>query len=320
MLELQASEPAEEESWQRLSEGFLTAAAQLEQGTSLFRWRTWLAGLTHVDLDADRHLIYALELLARREHVALPQAFRAFRRGLASSPLTPLDITTVWNGALGVAKPVAVAAAVATALSAVVGTATAQKRVPPDDGRPLPLIAGPSDESRVEPLLSRAATTLAKRSAEVRCWSDDDWDAISDGWARSPAALRLGPWSAYVSHRPERVHLAPAVCDSLVRLAYTDASVSDDEWVAGLAWSLAALAHETQHVRGVDNEAAAECYALQTMTTTAEALGRTESDGRKLMQVYWAYGYPEHEDPAYSSTECRDGGRLDLNPATDAWP
>jgi hypothetical protein len=318
---LRAFDSTGEDSSERIRDGFLTAAAHLEQSGRLSRWRSWLADLAWADLDADRNFIYALHLLVRRERVARPAAFRAFRRRLACSPLTPLDITLPWNGATGVAKPAVIAAAVVTALSAVVGTATAQKRsYPPDDGRSLPVVAGPADESRVEPRLSHVVTTLAERPAEVRCWSDDDWETISDGWARSPAALRLGAWSAYTSHTPERVHLAPAVCSSLIRLAYTDTSVSEDEWVADLAWSLAALAHETQHVRGIANEAAAECYALQTMTITAEALGRPEEEGFYLTQLYWTHGYPKHGDAAYSSPECRDGGRLDLNPASDAWP
>jgi hypothetical protein len=318
---LHVSEPPGDESWQRLSDGFRTVAAQLERGKRLFRWRSWLVGLAHADLDGDRNLIYALEVLARREQVALPPAFRAFRRGLASSPLTPLDITPPWNGASRVARPVAVGAALVTALSALVGTATAQKRsFPPDDGRPLPVVAGPSDESRVEPRLSRAVATLAGRPAEVRCWSEEDWTAISDAWARSRAALRLGPWSAYTSYDPERVHLPPAICDSLVRLAYTKASVADDEWAAGLAWSVAALAHETQHVSGTKNEAAAECYAIQAMSSTAEALGRPDHEGRYLTQLYWTHAYSERSDPVYSSPDCRDGGRLDLDPSSDDWP
>jgi hypothetical protein len=310
-----------ESSSERLHDGLLALAADLEQGGRLFRWRSWLAGLAHADLDADRDHVYALDLLARREAVARPPAFRFFRRHLAWSPLTPLDISPPWSGGIRVAKPAAVALAALTALSAVVGTATAQKPAyPPDDGMPLPTIAGPSTASRVEPRLSRTVTTLADRPTEVRCWSSEDWSTISAMWARVPAAPRLGRWSAYTSRDRRRIHLAPAVCASLVRLAYGRTPVAEDSWPAALAWSVAALAHETQHVRGIGNEATAECYALQRIGITAQALGRPEHEGLDLADLYWTQGYPNHEDSAYRSAECRDGGRLDLDPTSDTWP
>jgi hypothetical protein len=80
------------------------------------------------------------------------------------------------------------------------------------------------------------------------------------------------------------------------------------------------LDHEAQHVRGVRDEAIAECNGMQAIDTAARALGRTGEEGRYLASLYWKSSYPKLEDPAYHSAECRDGGRLDLHPQSDVWP
>jgi hypothetical protein len=78
------------------------------------------------------------------------------------------------------------------------------------------------------------------------------------------------------------------------------------------------LAHEAQHLRGIPDEAIAECYAIQRAGEVAAALHVDATYTKLALQTYWA-AYPERP-PAYRSAECYDGGALDLRPRTHVWP
>jgi hypothetical protein len=80
-----------------------------------------------------------------------------------------------------------------------------------------------------------------------------------------------------------------------------------------------ALAHEVQHLRGIENEAKAECYGLQAIPEVGTALGLAEERAQFVAEYAWRYIYPRLS-ATYRSDDCRDGGELDLRPATSAWP
>ncbi|HEX2044111.1 MAG TPA: hypothetical protein VHF23_00635 [Gaiellaceae bacterium] len=187
-----------------------------------------------------------------------------------------------------------------------------------DDSGRLPVIGGPSGKSRIEPRYSRVVSSVAGVRAEVRCWSVADWRRHQVAWGNW-RGQELGPWGAYATRGRFRVHLSPAVCATLARLAYDDVPVREDPWPRELAWSVGALAHEAQHVRGVFDEGKAECFGVQSITKTAEALGRNDDEGRYLARLYWTSTYLAR-DSRYRPEECRDGGRLDRHPDTRAWP
>jgi hypothetical protein len=199
--------------------------------------------------------------------------------------------------------------------------------IPPNlhDRAPLPWIEGPSDKSRIEPKFTHVAAVISGYGTEVRCWSAADWQKREAEWGNWRGHA-LGRWGGYTAPwGPEipnayRIHLSPSVCSGLSRLAYGHTPLREDPWPAALAWSVAALAHESQHVRGIANEAQAECYGLQSMQRTTEALGRTAAEGRFLASLYWRTGYLRQSDSEYRSDECRDGGALDLHPETHVWP
>jgi hypothetical protein len=220
------------------------------------------------------------------------------------------------------------------ALTAVVSQLVAKPRaddaraaaIPPnlhDDGQ-LPSIEGPSGKSRVEPTFTHVAAVISGYGTEVRCWSVADWRKREAEWGRW-RGRPLGAWGGYTARWPwipnaYRIHLSPSICASLVRLAYEDVPVQEDPWPEALAWSVAALAHESQHVRGIGNEARAECYGVQAIQRTTEALGRSASEGRYLAALYWRDGYSKQTNEEYRSDECRDGGKLDVRPETHVWP
>jgi hypothetical protein len=89
--------------------------------------------------------------------------------------------------------------------------------------------------------------------------------------------------------------------------------------VDALAWSVAALAHEAQHVAGRFDEATAECHGMQSIAQAASMLGYRERDARYLATVYWKRFSP-WLSKSYRSSECQSGGRLDMRPRDDRWP
>jgi hypothetical protein len=191
---------------------------------------------------------------------------------------------------------------------------------PPNDDGPLPTRGGITEVSRIEPLYTRIASELADRDVEVRCWSDEDWAARSEEvTAWTDGELRPGAWTAYVSWDHERANLAPAICRSLGRWAY-ERQWPDDRWeIFNFAWSVKVLAHETQHLRGIDNEAKADCYGLQDMAAVGRGLGLGDEEARSVAEYAWEYIY-HRGDGEYWSAECRDGGELDLHPDSSVWP
>ena len=133
----------------------------------------------------------------------------------------------------------------------------------------------------------------------------------------------------FYGDRPGRqALLAPQICGTLERfwsrggpsLACTELGGGQcHENVIALAWAITALAHESIHLRGIRDEATAECYGLQSTAFTAQALGAPPAYARRLAEyTFWNVRPPV--DYGYFSSECRDGGRLDLRPNTSRWP
>jgi hypothetical protein len=58
---------------------------------------------------------------------------------------------------------------------------------------------------------------------------------------------------------------------------------------------------------------------MQRMARLARMLGTSRSYGERLAATFWSKLY-EFNLPAYRSTECRDGGALDVRRANQAWP
>lgn len=79
------------------------------------------------------------------------------------------------------------------------------------------------------------------------------------------------------------------------------------------------LSHEAWHLAGVRDEAATQCYALQTNADTAGRLGAAPADARAIA-AYIAREVQPALPPDYRSSNCFDGGELDLHPERSAWP
>jgi hypothetical protein len=79
------------------------------------------------------------------------------------------------------------------------------------------------------------------------------------------------------------------------------------------------LGHETVHVAPGGDEAVATCYGLQRMRRAGVLLGAPRAYADGLAELAWSSLYP-YGLAKYHSPECKDGGKLDLNPRSSVWP
>jgi hypothetical protein len=121
----------------------------------------------------------------------------------------------------------------------------------------------------------------------------------------------------------DHTDLAPDTCRMLAHLGSVDFSCLGAGHCAfhefEAAWAIHTLAHEAQHLRGIGDEAAAECYALQSTAQAAERLGVEPAVARELQAWIYVRGYPNEPDE-YRTSACRDGGPLDLRPDSRTFP
>lgn len=173
-------------------------------------------------------------------------------------------------------------------------------------------------ESRVEPRFSTAATTLAGRAVDVRCYSYSDWARLDAEW-RAWVGRDLSGTNGYVRRSdPGKLHLSPGICGRLVEITYTGYRPRQPERRRFLGEALLVLAHEAQHSAGVLSEPVADCYGLQRVRPLARMLGVPKAYAAILARA--ALQVSQRNPTHLRSKECRNGGQLDLNPKTNIWP
>lgn len=173
----------------------------------------------------------------------------------------------------------------------------------------------------LEAVLSEPAARAASiDSPPIDCVSPADWQAVIDE-VGTPDDLELG---GVVRADDPTILLAPVTClalDGVPRDPELPCLVSLRERCrAGsteAAIGLATLAHEAQHVDGVQDEAVADCRALQRVDDVARALG-VPADQAAQIGAFVSHLRITPDD--YRSGECRPGGELDLEPETPAFP
>ena len=168
------------------------------------------------------------------------------------------------------------------------------------------------------------------------------WDAI-DADRRTEATARFSGEASRIAGKPVRIRcdesgeyvgavqhsdgvaliggdlafLTPERCLDLYRLAF-----EGDVRGAQTGRALAVLAHEAWHLRGLRNEGATECYALQSGVSLGRRLGLSDGTARRLMrQQLVENSLRRGQSLEYRvPPECRDGGGLDLNPDSGQFP
>jgi hypothetical protein len=187
--------------------------------------------------------------------------------------------------------------------------------------------AGATPVSPTEQLVGAIATELAERPVGAHCRTAREWRALAARHRSNPDDL----WS-YVDgtttdgtdfYPGDVVELSPQACAAIAayRAApggrqcasrYLKALVLGAcQRYAERLVAIEAVAHESQHLKGIRSEATAECYGVQYHAAVSQRLGATAARARTMATDYFAFVYPTL-DREYRSPECRDGGALDL--------
>jgi hypothetical protein len=152
---------------------------------------------------------------------------------------------------------------------------------------------------------SAEASRVARHPVTIRC--DESGDYVG--------AVQHADGVAAVGGR--LAYLTPERCHDLYRLAF-----EGEVTFSQTARSLAVLAHEAWHLRGVRDEGTTECYALQSGVEIGKRLGLSEETARQMMRQQLAENALRGGASAeyLVPRECRNEGSLDLNPATSKFP
>jgi hypothetical protein len=160
-----------------------------------------------------------------------------------------------------------------------------------------------NEESR----LASAASQLVGTKVAVHCQSFGQ------------TFVQLGAELGFVKYGPggvpeHQTYLKHGPCGELRSYLSSDKQQpSPDQIVA-----VHVLTHESMHMRGITNEAQAECAAVQRDATTAELLGASVSEAEALARVYWVIDYPRMPTD-YRSPDCTPGGSYDEHLADPPW-
>jgi hypothetical protein len=161
--------------------------------------------------------------------------------------------------------------------------------------------------ARTERRLSTAASALIGAHVVVHC--------ETFGAALTDAGAELGYVKYGADGVPEHQTLIKRdQCAALSR--YLHSNKRHPSWDEIQAVHV--LTHESMHMAGITDEAAAECAAVQRDVSLDELLGATPADARALAENYWTSQYPRLPD-GYHSPHCRAGGTLDEGRADAPW-
>ena len=164
-------------------------------------------------------------------------------------------------------------------------------------------------------------------SVETRTEAQDRFSQEASLIAEKPARIRCdesGQYVGAVQHADgvatvggDLAYLTPERCHDLYRLAF-----EGEVTASQTARALVVLAHEAWHLRGVRDEGTTECYALQSAVDLGQRLGLSEEKARQLMRQQLAENAGRSGAAAeyVVPPECRDGGALDLDPESTAFP
>jgi hypothetical protein len=220
----------------------------------------------------------------------------------------------------------------------------------------LPWSGGTSRIGRYEAAASRIATELAGGDISIECADPEHWRSLAaeNGfdtaltWALTPLRATAG---GVLEVAREQASFSPRACrlanafmadptelgartcrhgterrwrtvaaDRHARrvLVRTPVLGECDDWASKLL-AVHVLTHETMHLAGVIDEAAADCLGMQLDAYVARRLGASTAFARSMPREYWTYHYPA-QDRRYRSRRCRSGGALDLFRDRAGWP
>ena len=154
---------------------------------------------------------------------------------------------------------------------------------------------------------------------DVFCWEPAGWAPLSEQYA----IVRGGEETSLkgiADNASNRIDLDPAVCTALRfylrRMRPNSLSYENFE----MADALMVVTHQAEHLKAqTASEAEVECDAVQHVRPLVRAAGWDAKYATEMARQAWELSY-QQLPPAFRSPACRDGGPLDRNPRSSAWP
>ena len=180
-----------------------------------------------------------------------------------------------------------------------------------------------ANDDDLPPRRRRDISEIAGSSVGVRpdvyCWQPAGWTPFSEQYA----IVRGGEETALMGiadSARNRVDLDPGVCAGLrwYLRRMRPASLSYENFE--LAQALMVLTHQAEHIKApTAAEAEVECHAVQHVRSLVRAAGWDAEYANKMASQAWDLSY-QQLPPVFRSPACRDGGPLDRDPRSTAWP
>jgi hypothetical protein len=180
-----------------------------------------------------------------------------------------------------------------------------------------------AQDDLLPPRRRRDISDIAGSSVGVRpdvyCWQPAGWAPFSEQYA-----IVRGGEETSLKGIPDgarnRIDLDPSVCAALRfylrRMRPTSLSYENFE----MADALTVVTHQAEHLKApTASEAEVECFAVQHVRPLVRAAGWEAEYATELASQAWELSYRQLPS-AFRSPACRDGGPLDRNPRSSAWP
>ncbi len=189
--------------------------------------------------------------------------------------------------------------AVAAAFAAVLVVAARDDRLATWDS------LTPAERASTQARLQREATVIAGLPVRLECTDYGFAGIRSDALGVAFGQRRL-------------TYLRPSICRDLHDLVATRASRGDRT-----AEAILVLAHEAVHLRGESREGVTDCFGLQEGVALGRRLGLDDPTAARLMRGRYLATLADRSLMRLEyrlPTECRNGGVLDLDAASDRFP
>ncbi len=167
--------------------------------------------------------------------------------------------------------------------------------------------------------LSEVVSSSVGVRPKVYCWRPEAWAPFFEQYELVRGGEEASLKGIADSAR-NRIDLDPGVCATLNRYLrrIRPSALSYENFE--LAEALVVLTHQAEHLKAPSaSEADVECYAVQHVRPLVQAAGWGRGFATEIALHAWELLYTQL--PArFRTPACRNGGPLDRNPSSNAWP
>ena len=154
---------------------------------------------------------------------------------------------------------------------------------------------------------------------KVYCWRPEAWAPFSEHYTvvRGGEEVSL---KGIADAARNRIDLDPGVCATLGRYQRRIRPSALSYQNFELAEALVVLTHQAEHLMAPSaSEVDVECYAVQHVRPLVQAAGWGPAFATEIALHAWEISY-QQLPPQFRTSGCRNGGPLDRNPSSNAWP